>query len=406
MKVALFISQQIPQAGGGHTFESQLLQTIVNLAALSNHNFVFYTSSEEVPNYLLSTSIQVVSPYRSLKERIKSKILRTAKAILSKIRHPRSKFEIEGWYEKHIINLLKINQIDITLSLVPGSPVVDYPYPYITTVWDLQHRLQPYFPEVSISGEWDNREKSFLKMLRQAAFIITGTEVGKAEIEKFYHIPAERIKVIPFFAPQFTSISKLTDQDIIKKYNLPSQYLFYPAQFWPHKNHIGLLLAIKLLKEKYDIEFPLVFVGSDKGNESYVREMVQKLNLSQQVYFLGFVPQEDMVNLYGHAFALTFMTFFGPDNLPPLEAMALGCPVIASNVSGAKEQLGDAALLVDPKKPEEIAEAIKSLSEDCALRQDLIERGLIRASQWTAQDYVKEIFSVIDNFEAIRRCWK
>ena len=404
MKVALFISQQIPQAGGGHTFESQLLQTIVNLAALSNHNFVFYTSSEEVPNYLLSTSIQVVSLYRSLKERIKSKILRTAKAILSKIRHPRSKFEIEGWYEKHIINLLKINQIDITLSLVPGSPVVDYPY--ITTVWDLQHRLQPYFPEVSISGEWDNREKSYLKMLRQAAFIITGTEVGKAEIEKFYHVPAERIKVVPFFTPQFTSTSNLTDQDIIKKYNLPNQYLFYPAQFWPHKNHIGLLLAIKLLKEKYDIEFPLVFVGSDKGNESYVREMVQKLNLSQQVYFLGFVPQEDMVNLYGHAFALTFMTFFGPDNLPPLEAMALGCPVIASNVSGAKEQLRNAALLVDPKKPEEIAEAIKSLSEDSALRQDLIERGLIRASQWTAQDYIKEIFSVIDNFEAIRRCWK
>lgn len=404
MKVALFISQQIPQAGGGHTFESQLLQTIVNLAALSNHQFVFYTSSEEVPNYLLSTSIQVVSLHRSLKERIKSKILRTAKAILSKIKHPRSKFEIEGWYEKHIINLLKINQIDITLSLVPGSPVVDYPY--ITTVWDLQHRLNPYFPEVSISGEWDNREKFYLKMLRQAAFIITGTEVGKAEIEKFYHVPAERIKVVPFFTPQFTSTSNLTDQDIIKKYNLPSQYLFYPAQFWPHKNHIGLLLAIKLLKEKYDIEFPLVFVGSDKGNESYVREMVQKLNLSQQVYFLGFVPQEDMVNLYGHAFALTFMTFFGPDNLPPLEAMALGCPVIASNVSGAKEQLGDAALLVDPKKPEEIAEAIKSLSEDSALRQDLIERGLIRASQWTAQDYVKEIFSVIDDFEAIRRCWK
>jgi glycosyltransferase involved in cell wall biosynthesis len=100
------------------------------------------------------------------------------------------------------------------------------------------------------------------------------------------------------------------------------------------------------------------------------------------------------------------MTFFGPDNLPPLEAMALGCPVIASNVSGAKEQLGDAALLVDPKKPEEIAEAIKSLSEDSALRQDLIKRGLIRAYRWTAQDYVKEIFSVIDNFEAIRRCWK
>lgn len=199
MKVALFISQQIPQAGGGHTFESQLLQTIVNLAALSNHKFVFYTSSEEVPNYLLSTSIQVVSLHRSLKERIKSKILRTAKAILSKIRHPRSKFEIEGWYEKHIINLLKINQIDITLSLVPGSPVVDYPY--ITTVWDLQHRLNPYFPEVSISGEWDNREKFYLKILRRAAFIITGTEVGKAEIEKFYQFLLKELRLFLSLLP-------------------------------------------------------------------------------------------------------------------------------------------------------------------------------------------------------------
>ncbi|WP_228036457.1 MULTISPECIES: glycosyltransferase family 4 protein [Nostocales] len=339
---------------------------------------------------------------------MQSKIFLITKAIFHKLRHPRCKFQIEEWYEKYILNLLKLNQIDVTLSLVPGCPTVNYPY--ITTVWDLQHRLQPYFPEVSISeqewGQWDWRENFHSKILRRATFIITGTEVGKAEIEKFYQIPSERIKVIPFFTPKFPSEGSLIDQEILKKYNLPSQYLFYPAQFWPHKNHIGLLLAIKLLKEKYNLEFSLVFVGSDKGNQSHVKEMVQELDLSQQVHFLGFVSQEDIAPLYRHAFALTFMSFFGPDNLPPLEAMALGCPVIASNVSGAKEQLGDAALLVNPKQPEEIAEAIKYLSEDSILRQSLIERGWEKAYKWTPKDYVQEIFSVIDDFEAIRHCWK
>ena len=150
----------------------------------------------------------------------------------------------------------------------------------------------------------------------------------------------------------------------------------------------------------------MVLVGADQGNEAYVREMVVKLDLSKQVYFLGFVPQSDMQQLYQNAFALTFLSFFGPDNLPPLEAMALGCPVIASNVSGASEQLQDAALLVDPKQPEEVAIAVKSLLEDAALRQNLIETGSLRAKQWMADDYIGEIFSVLDDFEAIRRCWQ
>lgn len=408
MKVGLFISNKLPDFGGGYTFENQLLESILNLAPKSRHTFVLYISNQKIPDYILSSPVQSVSLHSSFKQRMQSKIFLITKAIFHKLRHPRSKFQIEEWYEKHILNLLKLNQIDVTLSLVPGCPTVNYPY--ITTIWDLQHRLQPYFPEVSISeqewGQWDWRENFHSKILRRATFIITGTEIGKLDIEKFYQIPAERIKVIPFFTPKFPSEFNLIDQEILKKYNLPNEYLFYPAQFWSHKNHIGLLLAIKLLKEKYNLEFSLVFIGSDKGNQSYVKEMVQELDLSQQVHFLGFVPQEDIAPLYRHAFALTFMSFFGPDNLPPLEAMALGCPVIASNVSGAKEQLGDAALLVDPKQPEEIAEAIKYLWEDSILRQNLIERGREKAYKWSAKDYVQELFSVIDDFEAIRRCWK
>jgi len=279
--------------------------------------------------------------------------------------------------------------------------------PYIVTVWDLQHRVQSYFPEVSTNGEWDGREEFLSKTLRRASYILTGTEIGKAEVEYFYQVPSERIKVLPFPTPLFVLNPPPTqNKEILKKYSIPENYLFYPAQFWPHKNHVNLLLAVQILKDRYNINFPVVFSGSDKGNQEYINKQISKLNLSDQVYFLGFVPQEDLVSLYRNAFTLTFLTFFGPDNLPPLEAFALGCPVIASQVSGSQEQLGDAALLVNPKDPEHIALAIKSLWDDINLRQTLVQRGFARAAQWTAEDYVKGVFSILDEFEAIRRCWK
>jgi len=146
-------------------------------------------------------------------------------------------------------------------------------------------------------------------------------------------------------------------------------------------------------------------VGSDKGNVNHVKRWVNELGLEKQVRFLGFVPQEDLISLYRNAFALTYLTFFGPENLPPLEAFALSCPVVASDVSGAREQLGDAALLVDPANPAACAQAIKSLHDDPALRDVLIERGLERASRWTGRDFVRGVFSIFDEFEAIRRCW-
>jgi len=148
-----------------------------------------------------------------------------------------------------------------------------------------------------------------------------------------------------------------------------------------------------------------VFVGSDTGNMKYVRQTAENLGLSSQVHFLGFVPREDMIGLYRNALALTYVTFFGPENLPPLEAFALGCPVIASNVPGAQEQLGDAALLVDPKNEGDIAKGIKRLYEDSALRQNLIDRGLKRAAKWNGEDWLKSVFTVLDEFQAIRRCW-
>ncbi|MBD2775932.1 glycosyltransferase family 4 protein [Iningainema tapete] len=406
MRVGIFAGTQIPELGGGYTFESQVLATLLKFAPQSHHKFVLYTFSQDIPEDLSYSHVQIISlarcfKQRTFQERLISKIRRTASAISRKRHSNKFKMDVAA---KFVLDYLIQNNTDITLSLSPYCLTMELPY--ITVVWDLQHRLQPYFPEVSTAGEWENREQSYTMMLKRASFIITGTQTGKEEIERFYQVPSARIKVLPLPTPQFAFNSAQCDEKrVLEKYSLPENYLFYPAQFWSHKNHIGLLLASKWLRDKYNLVFPVVFSGSDKGNQIYIKQRVAELDLTEQVYFLGFVPQEDLIPLYRNAFALVFLSFFGPDNLPPLEAFAIGCPVVASNVSGAQEQLGDAALLVDPKNTEQIALAIKSLWDDKTLRQNLIQRGLVRATKWTTQDYVKGIFSILDEFEAIRRCW-
>lgn len=404
MKVGIFIGE-LPESGGVYTFESEIIRSLVNFGAESGHTFILLSWNKTPPSEIPSVQhIQFISLYPTFKERVRSKLYRIRINLLKKLRNSNINFTVEDWYKEVFVSSIVRSEIDITWSFTPGCLTMDIPY--ITTVLDLQHRLQPYFPEVSTEGQWNKREQLYATNLRRAAFIITGTEVGKTEIERFYQVPAERIKILPFPTPQFALHAlQSNEKQILAKYNIPENYLFYPAQFWPHKNHVNLLLAVKWLRDKHNLIFPLVLVGSNKGNQPYIKQLVTEFNLSEQVYFLGFVSQEDLISLYRNAFILTFVTFFGPDNLPPLEAFALGCPVVASEVSGAKEQLGDAALLVEPKNPEQIALAIKSLWDNRILRQTLVERGLARASKWTGQDYVKGVFAILDEFETIRCCW-
>lgn len=406
MKVGIFLGNRLPENGGSHTFESEIFSALVELAPCSNHRFALCSFDQEVPPEVLSNKhLELISlqQCQNSQKRIWLKSFHKIKNAIEKLKISTAK-KIP-LYEEWLAHSLLKKEIDLLLYLNQTYiPVMDIPY--VAVVWDLAYWLHPYFPEVSNQGEWERRERGYGIRLRRATSLITGTQVGRTEIQQFYQVPEERIKVLPFPTPQFAlNVSNSCNRSVLEKYQLPKNYLFYPAQFWPHKNHIRLLLAVKLLRDTYNLTFPIVFTGSDKGNLAYIKQVAHELDLSQQVHFLGFVLQEDLVSIYKNAFALTFLTFFGPDNLPPLEAFALGCPVIASQIPGAEEQLGDAALLVNPRSTEEVALAIKSLSEDSMLRQTLVQRGLVRALQWSTKDYVKGVFEILDDFEAIRQCW-
>lgn len=394
MKVGVFLEDFSPDVGGGYTIQEDIFRALLDLIEETNHSFVlFCRRPESFRSFLTNPRLEAVGFPGNLGQRV---FARAQSGLNSLIESRKRQTRLE--------QLCKESGVEFMWFV--GAEAVQIDLPYMAIVWDLQHRLQPWFPEVSAGGTWRQRETFYGEYLRRATFIIAGAEAGRLEIERFYQVTSNRIKILPHPTPAFTLNAKPSDVEaMLKKYELRRDYLFYPAQFWSHKNHVNLLLAAAALKRDHQLDLPVVFVGSNKGNEDYVREFASRLQPSVDVSFLGFVPLEDLVALYRGAFALSYVTFFGPENLPTLEAFALGCPVVASDVSGAREQLGDAALFVDPREPNQIAAAIKQLHDDDNLRRTLIDKGRARAERWTAKDFVRGVFAALDEFEPVRRCW-
>jgi len=394
MKVGVFLEDFSPEVGGGYTIQEDIFRALLDLIDETNHSFVLFCRRPESFQSYLKPRLEVVGFPGNVSQRV---FARAQSGLNSLLDNRQRQTRLEQL----------CNEAGVEFMWFVGAEAVQIDLPYMAIVWDLQHRLQPWFPEISSAGTWRQRETFYGEYLRRATFIIAGTEAGRLEIERFYQVTSNRIKILPHPTPAFALKSETSDvESVLKEYGLRTNYLFYPAQFWSHKNHVNLLLAAAALKRDHQIDMPLVFAGSDKGNADYVRTFASQLQPSIDVSFLGFVPVEDLVALYRGAFALSYVTFFGPENLPTLEAFALGCPVVASDVSGAREQLGDAALFVDPRNPLEIAAAVKQLYDDESLRRKLIDKGRARAERWTAKDFVRGVFAAFDEFEPVRRCWR
>jgi glycosyltransferase involved in cell wall biosynthesis len=137
-------------------------------------------------------------------------------------------------------------------------------------------------------------------------------------------------------------------------------FIHYSAQCWAHKNHYNLICAFRLIADKYP-SLKLILTGSDNVNTAYIINTIKENNLEDRIINLGFVPLEELKWLYKHSRGLIMPTLLGPTNMPPLEALALGCPVAVSNMPGHREQLGNNAIYFNPLDIEEIKNAIENI---------------------------------------------
>lgn len=265
------------------------------------------------------------------------------------------------------------------------------------TVHDLMHRYERRFPEVSANGEYEAREFHFSATARFSRGVLVDSETGKRQLVESYGIDPDKVFVLPYIAPSYIYDAAEDDEAAVrKKYSLPDKFFFYPAQFYLHKNHEKLIEALARMKTAHP-DVKLVLVGwKDRNAYGDVFRQVKELGVEENVIFLGYAPDSDMPGLYQAARAMVMPTFFGPTNIPQLEAFALGCPVATSRIYGIPEQVGDAALLFDPNSADEIYDALVKLWTDDALCLDLARRGRDHSTSWSRPQFRDRFREIVE----------
>jgi glycosyltransferase involved in cell wall biosynthesis len=257
--------------------------------------------------------------------------------------------------------------------------------PSIFVPHDLQHR---HHPEFFSRFELRWRETFYPALSRQADRVVALSRWGKRDLVDQLGVPPEKIHVIGW-APVLDAYEVPADADLVlarTRLGLPEAFAYYPAQTYRHKNHLRLLEALALLRDRFGLVVPLFCSGRKSDFYPTIERAVRRLRLESSVRFLGFVAPLDIQILYRLARLLVFPSLFEGFGMPVQEAFRAGVPVACSSATSLPELAGDAALLFDPESAEAIAETIRRLWTNAPLRADLIARGRgrIAGSSWTS----------------------
>jgi glycosyltransferase involved in cell wall biosynthesis len=229
----------------------------------------------------------------------------------------------------------------------------------------------------------------------QAARVITVSEASKRDILRYFRVPESRIDVI-YNAIDDRFWQEPTADDVMRvrdRYRLTDPFVLYAGNIKPHKNLERLIEAFQLMRQN-DADLSnvqLLIIGDEISKYATLRRAVHRHKLHKHVRFFGFVSDQTLAALYRLAYVFVFPSLYEGFGLPPLEAMASGCPVITSNVSSLPEVVGDAAVMIDPYEPAAIAEAMHRVLTTPALREDLQRRGLARARGFSWERSIKRV---------------
>jgi glycosyltransferase involved in cell wall biosynthesis len=186
-----------------------------------------------------------------------------------------------------------------------------------------------------------------------------------------------------------------------------TEYFFYPAQFWAHKNHIFILKALKILKDEHNKIVKIVFVGSDRGNKDYIIKSCNELDLDKnQVIILDFVSNNNLYHLYKNSKGLIMPTYFGPTNIPPLEALYLNVPIVYPLDLAVNEDFSDLIIKIDLNEVNSLVKAILLLQNNNSFRTNMLKNFNERKKNIFNFDNKKKIIEKILLFKNKRDTWE
>jgi len=312
-----------------------------------------------------------------------------------------------GWIIKNRIENHKFlfKEKGIDLLFCPLSAIT-YAQPSVATVSvinDIQHE---YYTQFFTPIELNHRRHFYREICKGADAVVCISDFTKRSLIEKLNYPEEKLFVNHICIHD--RLVRLSNNDDIK-YALDRLrlsdivYAYYPANFWPHKNHKILITAFSMFKQKYpQLNLHLVFTGALIAQYEDVKNAVKQMGIEDMVHFLGYLPENDIAALMSNASFIIFPSLFEGFGIPVLEAMSFGKPVLCSNSTSLPEVGGEAALYFDPRKPDQICDAMWRILTDNQLRQISVEKGFTNLKRFNRDqmiDRYMEIFYRVNELE-------
>jgi glycosyltransferase involved in cell wall biosynthesis len=374
--VIIFASKN---SGGIYQYTQSLINAIKND---KTRKYVLFSFSQDHPYSVYGLEVRIVHKHQT------NLFIKTV-TLFQLLFFVRKSF----FYTKNEINIFI--DIDIWLSpIIYTYPLFFLKRPYIFTLHDLQEKYYPnFFSRKEKFYRWLNNRA----LTRFATKIVCESNFVKNDIVKYENIVAGKVVVISSPPPielLAASYNPNWDGFIKEKYGLPDKYLYYPAHFWPHKNHIQLIKAFNLIVQNNPDVF-LVFSGSPQNYYTNVLKEIQNYHLENKIKCLGYIDYFDMQYVYKLSYMLVMPTLFESVSIPIYEAFKLGVPVCCSNVVALPEQIGDAGLLFDPNDYNDIADKISLYLYNESIRQEKIVLGYKRIFGLDYSSYWEKIDNLL-----------
>ena len=225
--------------------------------------------------------------------------------------------------------------------------------------------------------------RQLTRRCERADLVIVPSHSTRKDLEHFGIVPPQKVRVIPLAADGSFRPSLERPSKLLPDLDVDCSYLLTVGTLEPRKNLPRLFEAFRLLKDRYHIPHKLVVAGPGGWKNQDVFQGVRRLKLTDAIVLAGYVPREVLVSLYRHAAMLVYPSLYEGFGLPPLEAMASGCPVAVSSTSSLPEVVGEAGVYFNPMDVEDIAQAIYQILKSSDLRERLVNLGIMQSGKFS-----------------------
>lgn len=402
LRIAIDLTPILPGGdnGGAKIMSLQLIRQLADFA--KDIEFIILTSksNHQELSSLKASNIKTVCLTSPLSKILLSPVWFLSKLFLSspikmRLRHFKhhAQTQLDTFFSLKKITLPRKPDLIFCPFTKPNYRYLNIPI--VSVIYDLQSF---YHPEFFTSEELFERKKNFELACRWAQKLICISEFTRQTVLQNSNLPAQNIQTIPIrLAHRLPCVEQQKIIDVLKQFGLTKQnYLLFPANFWPHKNHKTLFEAFKIYRTKNPTStLKLVCTGANNDHKKFLLNRIRMLGLAEWILLPDYLPDDSFAGLIHGSKAIIFPSLYEGFGMPLLEAMAASKPVLCSNITSMPEIAEAAALLFDPRNPNEIAEAICRIEHEPQLAEKLIKLGNERLAAFgTDKDMTNEYLQI------------